>query len=190
MTKWRGIRDLDYCGNGLFRCPERVARGCLIRFPRWSKSRIPRLFHRIKYLYYTSLSVWLSATAKYCSSALEGYRSKQDCRYWHPVNIFWQILWLYWTDCSIGTVVLTPLSVRDLFWCTTVRSIAPPSLDDLFVLIFHSTTCIVLLVSYVLCIFLNLSCIVLPWWRQRYYSQNVSILYNKIFLVGILGYIL
>ena len=32
--KRRGIRDLDHRGNRLFRRPERVARGRLIRFPR------------------------------------------------------------------------------------------------------------------------------------------------------------
>ena len=42
--KRRGIRDLDHRGNWLFRCPERIARGRLIRFPRWSKSRIPLRF--------------------------------------------------------------------------------------------------------------------------------------------------
>ena len=32
--KRRGIRDLDHCRNRLFRSPERVARGRLIRFSR------------------------------------------------------------------------------------------------------------------------------------------------------------
>ena len=48
--KQRGIWDLDHLRNWLFRCPECGARGHLIRFPR---SRIPRLFHRIRYLYHT-----------------------------------------------------------------------------------------------------------------------------------------
>ena len=39
-------------------------------FPRWTKSCIPRLFHII-YLYYTSLFVCLSATAKYHSRVLQ-----------------------------------------------------------------------------------------------------------------------
>ena len=85
--KWRDIRDLDHHGNRLFRRPKRVAWGHIIQFPRWSKSHIPRLFHRIRYLYYTSLSVCFSATVKYCSSVLEGYRSRQDCRYWRPAHI-------------------------------------------------------------------------------------------------------
>ena len=93
--KRRGIRDLDHRGNRLFRRPERVARGRLIRFPRWSKSRIPRLFHRIRYLYYTSLSVCLSATAKYCSRVIEAYRSRQDRRHRRPVNILGQrVVWM------------------------------------------------------------------------------------------------
>ena len=93
--KRRGIRDLDHHGNRLFRRPERVAWGCLIQFPRWSKSRIPRLFHRIRYLYYTSLSVCLSATAKYCSRVLEAYRSRQDRRHRRPANILGQrVVWM------------------------------------------------------------------------------------------------
>ena len=39
----------------MFRRPERAARGRLIWFPRWSKSRIHRLFHRIRFLYHTSM---------------------------------------------------------------------------------------------------------------------------------------
>ena len=93
--KRRGIRNLDHHRNRLFRRPERVARGCLIRFPRWSKSRIPWLFHRIRYLYYTSLSVCLSVTAKYCSRVLEEYRSRQDRRHRHPANILGQrVVWM------------------------------------------------------------------------------------------------
>ena len=93
--KWRGIRNLDHHRNRLFRRPEHVALGRLIRFPRWSKSRIPWLFHRIRYLYYTSLSVCLSATAKYYSRVLEEYRSRQDRRYRRPANILGQhIIWM------------------------------------------------------------------------------------------------
>ena len=93
--KRRGIRDLDHCGNRLFRRPEHVARGRLIRFPRWSKSRILRLFHRIRYLYHTSLSVCLSASTKYCSSVLEVYWSWQDRSYWRPANTLGQrVVWM------------------------------------------------------------------------------------------------
>ena len=97
-----GIRNLDHHGNRLFRHPECIVRGRLIRFPRWSKSCIPWLFHQIRYLYHTSLSVCLSATAKYCSSILEGYRSKQDRRYWRPANILGEcVIWMI-------TLVITP----------------------------------------------------------------------------------
>ena len=93
--KRRGIQDLDHRRNWLFRRPKRVARGCLIRFPRWSKFHIPRLFHRIRCLYYTSLSVCLSVTAKYCSRVLEAYRSRQDCRHRRPTNIVGQhVVWM------------------------------------------------------------------------------------------------
>ena len=85
--KRRGIRDLDHRGNHL------------ILFPRWSKSRIPQLFHRIRYLYYTSLSVCLSVTAKYYSRVLEAYRSRQDRRHWRPANILGQrVIWKDYLD--------------------------------------------------------------------------------------------
>ena len=100
MMKQRGIRNLDHRRNQLFRCPECVAPGRLIQFPRWSKSRIPCLFHCIRYLYYTSLSVCLSATAKYCSRVLEVYRSRQDRRYLHPAIIFGTVRCLNDNTCD------------------------------------------------------------------------------------------
>ena len=57
--------------------------------------RINRTFHRIRYLYYTSLSVCLSTTEKYCSRVLEAYRSRQDCRYRRPTKILKQrVVWM------------------------------------------------------------------------------------------------
>ena len=102
--KRRGIRDLDHRRNQLFRRPKQVARGRLIWFP---KSRIPRLFHRIRYLYYTSLSVCLSVTAKYYSMVLEVYRSRQDCRHRHPANILGQCIVSMIT--LMITLVIAPL---------------------------------------------------------------------------------
>ena len=105
--KRRGIRDLEHHGNRLFRRPKRIAQGRLIWFPRWSKSHIPWLFHRIRYLYYTSLSVCLSVTAKYCSRVLEAYRSRQDCRHRRSANILGQRV--VWMITSMITLVITPL---------------------------------------------------------------------------------
>ena len=62
------------------------------RFPRWSRSRIPRPFYRIRYLLF---SVCLSATAKNCSRILEAYRSRQDRKYRHPVKLLEQrVVWM------------------------------------------------------------------------------------------------
>ena len=98
-----GTRDLYHRRNRLFRRPKHIAQGRLIRFPRWSKSRMLRRFHRIMYLYYTSLFVCLSVTTNYCSRVLEAYKNRQDCRYWRPVNILRQhVIWMI-------TFVITPL---------------------------------------------------------------------------------
>ena len=93
--KQRGIQDLDHLGNWIRR-PRTTRLGRLNNwFLWWSKSCIPWLFHRIRYLYYTSLSVCLSVAAKYCSRVLEAYRSRQDCRHWHPAHILGQhVVWM------------------------------------------------------------------------------------------------
>ena len=89
-TRFRSPRK-----NQLFRRPECVARGRLIWFSRWSKSRIPRLFHRIRHLCYTLLTVCLSVAAKYCSRVLEAYRNRQDHRHRRLANIAGQhVVWM------------------------------------------------------------------------------------------------
>ena len=81
----------------------------------------------------------------YAYAIIDGSRNKHTLQIKEALHILlagWDRL--FNRDCGTAT--------SECWRCTTVRSIAPPSLDDLLVLTFHSTTCIVLLVSYVLCI--------------------------------------
>ena len=118
---------------------------------------ILRLFHHIRYLYYTSLSVCLSVTAKYYSRVLEVYRSRQDRRHRRPVNILGQhIVWMITSTITIViTLLLYYLLVVEPLDCLSGTSaVAYYSSNSLRLLLHTCTvvyTCIPSIILYCRC---------------------------------------
>ena len=80
----------------IYRRPERVARGRLFRFPRWNKSRIARLFHRVRYLYHTTLSSKLSKATKHWNRPSTVVRSQQKRHFHRRTKLEWErVVWTW-----------------------------------------------------------------------------------------------
>ena len=78
--KLRCIRDLEHHGSQIRR-PERAALWRLIWFPRWSKSRIHRLFHRITFLYHWTLKLAFSQTKRFYKGLQNNADRLSKCHY-------------------------------------------------------------------------------------------------------------